>query len=117
MPYSHMRVDLSLIPEGELKNTFVHFAEQHNALVDGASEMKQDLDQISGDTPELKAEMHGVLAKVRGIIHYAHGKRFNAFLFSFQAYLALAIAKQLGVSPALITRLLEAVIKFLDKLS
>jgi superoxide dismutase len=121
MTYNHAKVDLSLVPDGILKNTFIHFAEQHNALVDGANEMKQDLDQISGDTPEAKAEMHRLLAYVRQMAHYLHSRRFNLMLASAQAYLLCGILKQCGIRTQpfglLIEQIINTVIQILQKIS
>ena len=99
MPYSHAKVDLSLVPDGTLKETFIHFAEKHNALVDGANELKQDLDQISGTTPEEKEEVHTAMSFVRQAMHYVHGKRFSVTMAGLQTYLLLAILRQAWQAP------------------
>jgi hypothetical protein len=121
MAYSHAKVDLSRVPEGVLKNTFIHFAEQHNALVDGANEMKQDLDQISGDTPEAKAEMHRLLAYMRKLAHSLHSRRFSIMLASVQTYLFCEILRQWGFQAQpvsqLIEQLISTLIQILQKIS
>jgi hypothetical protein len=115
MPYSQAKVELSRVPEGTLKDTFIHFAEKHNALVEGANEMKQDLDQISGVTQAEKEETHTVMQLVRQATHYLHGKRFSVTLASLQAYLLLAILRQFDVHPNAFSQLLEAIISVLGK--
>ena len=119
MPYSHAKVDLALVPDCEFKETFIHFAERHNALVDGANEMKQDLDLISGQTTEEKEGLHKAMSYLRHIGHYIHGKRFsfNMTLIAFQAWLFLNILKQFGLTPEQFSRLMEAGIKILEKVN
>ncbi len=116
MPYSHAKVDLSRVPDGTLKETFIHFAEKHNALVDGANELKQDLDQISGVTPEEKEEMHTAMSVFRQVMHYLHGKRFSVTLAGLQTYLLLAIVRQFEGHSSAITHLLDAVISLFEKM-
>ncbi len=115
MPYSDMKVDLSLVPDGILKETFIHFAEKHNALVDGANELKQDIDQISGITPEEKQATYTVMEKVREALAYLHGKRFNATLFTIFFYFALATMKLIGLNPDQVGHLLDVILKILEK--
>lgn len=117
MPYSHAKVELSRVPEGLLKDTFIHFAEKHNALVDGANEMKQDLDQISGTTSAEKEELHNTMSWVRRAAHYVHGKRFSVTLASLQAYLLLAILRQLNVHPNAFSQLLKTVISLFERVA
>jgi|GEM_PF-5062859 len=118
MSYSHAKVDLSLIPDDSPeKNTFILFAEKHNAVVDISGEMKQDLDQISGATPEEKEGLYKTLALVRKLTHYIHGKRFNLTLLMVQGYVGLGILKQVGLTPEQGHRLFEFLIHFLEKLS
>ena len=114
-PYSQAKVDLSRVPDGLLKDTFIHFAEKHNALVDSTNEIKQDLDQISGTTAEEKKEMHHVLSIIRKVVHYLHGKRFNLTLISLQTYLFLSTLKLFGAKPEHFNRLFEMVIQLLQK--
>ena len=115
--YVHTKVDLSLIPEGKLKKTFIHFAEQHNALVDGTNEMKQDLDLISGESKEDKADTHRLLSMIRRIAQHLHSKRFNLTLIGIQGYLLCGILKQIGLESRQISQLFDALIKILQKLS
>jgi len=115
--YSHTKVDLSLIPEGKLKNTFILFAEQHNALVDGTNEMKQDLDLISGESKEDKAETHRLLRLIRKITQHLHSKRFNLTLLGIQGYLFCGILKLIGIEPRQISLLFDTLIKILQKVS
>lgn len=117
MAYSHAKVDLSRVPDGVMKNTFIHFAEQYNALVDGANEMKSDLDQISGETPEEKAEMHQVLAYIRAFAHYLHSKRFNLTLIGLQTYIFCGILERFGIMPKQVRQLFETLIQILQKVS
>lgn len=116
-PYEHTKVDLSLIPDGKLKNTFIHFAEQHNALVDGTHEMKLDLDLISGQSNEDKAETHRLLRLIRKIAHYLHSKRFNITLLGVQGYMLCGILKQIGLDPRQISQLFDTFLKILQKVS
>jgi len=117
MAYSHAKVDLSRVPDGRLKDCFIHFAEQHNALVNGANEMKQDLDQISGDTPEAKAEMHRVLGSFRQVAHYLHSRRFSVTLLSVQAYLLCNVLNQFGIQAKQVGQLFDQLLQILQKLS
>lgn len=115
MAYDAMKVDLSRIPEGETKDMFVHFAEKHNALVDGTNELKQDIDQISGTTPEEKQATYTLMGKVRAVLHYIHGKRFTATLFTVFFYFLVSIFKQIGMNPDQVGRLIDVGIKLLEK--
>ena len=114
--YSHAKVDLAMIPDGPEKNTFVMFAEKHNAVVDVVSINKQDLDQVTGFTPEEKAATYGLLSKVRFILGKAHGKRFTFTLASIQIYVVLNILKSFGMTTDQFKHVLDLFISLLDKL-
>lgn len=116
MASNEMKIDLARIPEGEMKDAFVHFAEKHDALVDAHIEVKQDIDQISGDTPEAKAEIHQAMGMLRKALAFIHGKRFNTALFTMQAYILLGILKQVGITPHQFSDLMDAAIGVLRKI-
>ena len=116
MPYSSLKVDLSLIPEGPEKSTFIHFAERHNALVDSAGDLKQDIDQISGITPEEKADTHKAMGNLRKIMKVLHGHRFNFGFILMQLYAVLGITKMLGLTSDQVKHLADLLIRCLDKL-
>jgi hypothetical protein len=115
MTYDHAKVDLSLVPDGALKNTFIHFAEQHNALVDGANEIKQDLDQLTGFTIEEKSATYGLIGKLRRIWRALHAKRFNVALLMFQSYLLLGILKAVGITPVQFRQAFDLALKLAEK--
>ena len=114
MPYSHAKVDLDKLPV-DIKECVVHIAKQHNALVDGTNEIKMDLDMVTGNTVEGKAEMHHALTIVRQVVHGLHSKRFNITLGTIQLYLALAILKQFGVTPEHLAKFGDILLKILQK--
>lgn len=117
MPYSHALVELDKIPDDYNKEAIIEFAERHNALVKGAGEIKKEIDQITGETPEQKAEFHGIFGKIRAVFHYFHEKRFNATMLIAQASGLLWIAKQFGVKPDQVSRLVEVGLKMAEKYS
>ena len=118
MPYSKARLDLAKIPEGPMKELMTEFGEKHNAFVETAEqrhkEIKDDLDQITGKTQAEKAEMHSVFSKIRLVVNYLHGKRFNITLMGIQAYLLLGILRQFGVSTEQVSQLMDVVLKILN---
>ena len=114
MPYSHAKVELDRLPQ-DIKECIVHIAKQHNALVDGTNEIKQDLDMVTGNTPEGKAEMYQALAIVRKVVHGLHSKRFNITVATVQLYVSLQVLKQFGITPEQLGRFADICLKILEK--
>ena len=118
MSFRHNRVDLSAnlsyFPE-KLKGALMHLGEKHNELVEDTNEMKRDLDQLGGETLEVKTETYQAIALLRNILGYLHGKRFHAVLFTVQTYFLLNILKQLHLAPERLDRLLDALISLIQK--
>jgi hypothetical protein len=83
-------VDLSKFPDNE-KTHLLELAIAHNALC-------EDVDRISGATPEEKIEMHAVFAKLRLLIHQLHAKRFSISLFTLEIGFIMFILEKLGLN-------------------
>lgn len=117
MAYDHTKVDLSRIPDGALKDTFIHFAEQHNALVEEVNELQLDFEQVAGSTPEEKAETSKILGAGRKAFGYLHSKRFWINLLTLQVGGLLFIAKNIGItmSPEQSRHLIDALIQIVQK--
>lgn len=114
MPLSHAKIDLSLLPE-DTRIICKHLAEKHNALVLETSEVYLELEQITGSTPEEKAEMHQAFSLLKRGVHFLHKKRFNVMLISFQLYLLLSVFRLLGVSPEALNSLIQTFCQLITK--
>lgn len=99
-------VDISKFPPDERPHIIL-LAEKHNALA-------EDIDKISGDTPEQKAAMHHFFDLVRRGLNYIHTKRFNISLLTFQVGVVVFILDKLGVD---IKHLASEIIKIVKALS
>jgi len=102
-----LKIDLALIPESNVKDALIHFAKQHNALVEDAGHTKADLEALIGKSDEDKALSHEIFAYIRRAQKLIHSKRFNIILLSAQVYLSGKILQMFGVS-------LEDAAKLLD---
>lgn len=100
-------VDVSKFPPDERPH-IIDMAVKVNAI-------KEDVDGISGVTPEDKAATYAAMGRMRQLVQILHGQRVNAALLSFQAYIILAILKQFGVQPDQFNHLFDVVIKLLEK--
>lgn len=111
MPYTHALIDLDRIPSSEARETLIHIAERHNALVKGATDnhkaIKADLDAISGATDKEKTEMHGFFALMRTVVAWLHGHRGNGFMAVLTFYLISSLAKQWGLTPEHVAQFLQ----------
>lgn len=99
-------VDISKFPPDERPH-IIELAEKHNAL-------SEDVDKISGSTPEQKADMHHLFEVVRGGFHYLHTKRFNIGLLTLQMGAVVFILDKLGVD---IKSLAPEIIKIIKALT
>lgn len=100
-------VDLSKFPPNE-KAHIIDLATAFNAL-------REDVDLITGSTPEEKASMFKAFGHLRGVIHWLHGKRFNLTLFIVSLYFGTGFLEKIGLDPSQATRLFEVLIKALEK--
>jgi hypothetical protein len=100
-------VDISKFPEGERPH-IIAMAKSLNAI-------SEDVDHISGSTPEAKAEMHALFNKGLQVMNWLHSRRFNFTLGGFQVCLVVFTFKQLGLKPEQFARLMDALIKLLEK--
>jgi hypothetical protein len=118
MPEVPTYVDLSTFPPDEQEH-ILFMAKAHNALAVRVNSMGADLDGLSGDSLESKAEVHQAMGWVRRVLHLAHSKRFNMLYGSIQVWLVLQILKWFGVaiSPEQASRLIDAGIKVLEKVA
>lgn len=83
-------VDIDKFPPDERPH-IIELAMKHNAL-------SQDVDQISGATPEEKAEMWDLFKKARAVAHYLYQKRFNYTMGVAALYMGMGILKRLGIN-------------------
>ena len=83
-------VDLSKFPDDE-KPYLIELAIAHNALC-------EDVDKISGSTPEEKMEMHAVFGKLRTLLHRLHAKRFSISLLTLEVGFVMFILDRLGLN-------------------
>ena len=116
MAYEQRLIDLEKFPK-EVKPEVKHMAQQFNAFVGDVGDIRTELDRVTGQTQEEKEEMFGFFARVRSLFLYLHGKRFNITLLSVQASIAVWLLKAVGVPLDQVGRLLEAVIKLVEKMA
>lgn len=113
MVYTHAKVELDKLPEN-VRDGILHLAKKHNALVDGANDIKQDIDRITGRTEEEKAEMHTLFGQVRTVFKWVHNKRFDATLGTLWVVGATFVLKWLGVSGDRLADWLDRLLKILE---
>lgn len=116
MDKQHFYIDLEKLPE-ELRESLTYVADQYNALVDQVGANADHIDAVLGKTPEEKEEMIGVFGKARHFIRFIHSKRFDGFLLTGQSFMIIYFLKAIGVETEQITRLINTMIIFLEKLA
>lgn len=85
-------VDISKFPENE-KPHIIELALRHNAL-------NEDVDKISGSTPEEKTEFHSFTKRFRVLWHFIQTKGFIALIVG---WFITTILKNLGVPVTQVT--------------
>jgi len=109
MPYSHFKVDLDKLPD-DIKPMVILIAEKHNALVAGASDIKQELDKITGQTPEEKAEMHTAFGKLKVLVHWVHAKKMDGTLALVAIYMLTSIGMSLGFNLTIVASFVQGLV-------
>jgi hypothetical protein len=70
---------------------------QFSQISQNITALAQDVDGISGKTPEEKAEAHEAFACLREGWHWLKGKRYGFLAGSLAAYCLLSVLQKLGV--------------------
>lgn len=83
-------VDISRFPPDERPH-IIDLAQKHNAL-------SEDVDKVSGATPEEKREMHIAYEKIRRLVHQFHARRFSISLLTLELGFIMFILDRLGLN-------------------
>jgi hypothetical protein len=83
-------VDISRFPPDERPH-IIDLAQKHNAL-------SEDVDKVSGTTPEEKKEMHMAYEKFRKLVRCLHAKRFSISLLTLELGFIMFILDKLGLN-------------------
>lgn len=98
------RVDIESWPPE--KPHLIDLAKRHNMHSD-------DLDRISGETPDEKAAMHKLFGILKKPAIYMHGNRYNVFLFTLQVSVLTWFLKSLGVNVELIGGVINKLLTYM----
>ena len=96
-------IRLSDLPN-DLSQRLEVFFKQHNILVDKVVLIKEDLESITGKTPEEKTEVKQAWAIARPLIHLVKSKGLLGLLGS---WIVLQILQSLGIQTRLLAPLIE----------
>lgn len=115
MILNHLLIDMDKLPDCEMKEHVLMFAQKYNALVGETDKLRADMDSIAGGTEEQRKDTADILEKGRKLIHWFHSRRFDAALIGMQMFFVTWVLKFLGVTPEQIQRFMDLLIKVLEK--
>lgn len=123
MKLEHCFIDLEKLPP-DCRDALEVIAEKHSALVNFVGDLNQkvdinknNVDSILGKSPEEKEDMKAVFQKARQIVKYLHSKRVDSLLFTVQAAMFVGFLKMIGVETEQVTKIVNLLIHFLEKLA
>ncbi len=75
--------------------------------------VSEDVDAISGNTPDEKKDMHKAFAATRKLFTKIHGTRYNVALLTFQTWLVVNILHLFGIDTSKIGPIIKKLLSYL----